>query len=165
MKNQNGAAVCCVAKEYQRNACKMALTELIYTSLSVPAGADVDVKALLDVSQRNNTADAITGLLLFDGKRYIQILEGEKPALSNLLARIEADPRHAMIELLHRGPIGERAFADWRMAYEHMPLGLLDDLAENMAVMGFEMEGMPEPGDSFGARLHGMFMDATQAAE
>lgn len=143
----------------------MALTEIIYTSIAVPIGATVDVKALLSTCERNNKRDEISGLLLFDGHRYIQILEGEEPQVSALFDRIKSDSRHELLELLHSGPVGERAFADWRMAYEHMPTGLLDDLAENMAVMGFEMDDtVPEQGDSFGARLHGMFMDATQAA-
>jgi len=141
----------------------MALNELIYTSVATPVGADVDVQGLLKTCERNNRRDQISGLLLFDGTRYIQILEGTDAKLDDLFGRITADTRHEMVELLHRGPVSERAFADWRMAYEAMPLGLLDDLAENMAVMGFEMDGTPEPGDSFGARLHGMFMDATEA--
>jgi len=142
----------------------MALIELIYTSLTAPGGEPVNIKDLLQVSQRNNKRTGVTGLLLFDGGRYIQILEGEAEAVETLFATIQKDPRHMMLELLHRGPVQGRSFSDWRMAYEEMPPNLLDDLAESMAVYALEMDNaVPDSGDSFGARLNGMFMDAVAA--
>jgi len=58
-----------------------------------------------------------------------------------------------------------RSFDDWRMAYEALPKGLLNELAENMAVYSLELDPR-EPlgaGESFGAKLNGMFMDAMAA--
>ncbi|WP_427454082.1 BLUF domain-containing protein [Litorimonas sp. WD9-15] len=142
----------------------MALQELIYTSLANPASSHAAVQDILKSSQRNNVAHEITGLLLFDGDRYIQILEGVPQNLDLLFSKISSDSRHHSLELLHRGPVASRAFSDWRMAYEEMPKGLLDDLAENMAVYAMENEGeILDPEDSFGARLNGMFMDAIAA--
>jgi len=52
----------------------------------------------------------------------------------------------------------------WRMAYEAMPAGLLDQLAENMAVFSLELNGAPLEGTaSFGAKLNAMFMDGIAA--
>lgn len=142
----------------------MALKELIYTSLANPASSHESVEDILESSQRNNVARQVTGLLLFDGDRYIQILEGEPKDVDALYAKISADPRHHDLELLHHGAILSRAFSNWRMAYEEMPKGLLDDLAENMAVYAMENEGeVLDTEDSFGARLNGMFMDAIAA--
>lgn len=142
----------------------MALQELIYTSLANPASSHESVKDILMSSQRNNVAKQITGLLLFDGDRYIQILEGSPKNLDQLYATIANDSRHGAMELLHRGDVNARAFSEWRMAYEEMPKGLLDELAENMAVYAMENEGeILDPEDSFGARLNGMFMDAIAA--
>jgi len=143
----------------------MALIELIYTSL---AKADTDKAAIRDIlasSERNNSANAITGLLLFDGDRYIQILEGAESEVENLFHVISADPRHKNLELLHKGPVLGRSFESWRMAYEALPKGLLDELAENMAVYSLEMdEDKPLGiGESFGAKLNGMFIDAIAA--
>ncbi|NKI88906.1 hypothetical protein HBN54_001499 [Hymenobacter sp. 1B] len=47
----------------------------------------------------------------------MQVLEGPEPALSELYARIQADPRHYAVRTLAYGPIAERTFPDWRMAY------------------------------------------------
>lgn len=143
----------------------MALLELIYTSLAEPLNQTQDVKDILASSERNNQATSVTGLLLFDSQRYIQILEGGADDVEALFTVICQDRRHHSLELLHKGPITERSFETWRMAYEALPKGLLNDLAENMAVYSLEMDGS-EPsatGESFGAKLNGMFIDAIAA--
>ena len=142
----------------------MALLELIYTSFAEAQNDTDDVQNILASSERNNVASNITGLLLFDGARYIQILEGESQDVERLFMTISKDPRHHSLELLHKGPILERSFETWRMAYEALPKGLLSDLAENMAVYSLEQDGEPLGIDeSFGAKLNGMFMDAIAA--
>lgn len=147
----------------QGTVLEMTLQELIYTSLSYPATEQGDVKRILASSEKNNVAANITGLLLYDGERYIQILEGDPASVDTLFETISEDPRHHHLELLHKGPIEARAFQEWRMAYEELPVGLLAKLAENMAVLSMEMDDEFEDGDSFGARLKGMFMEAMAA--
>jgi len=142
----------------------MALLELIYTSLAEAKNDTDDVKAILASSERNNVATDITGLLLFDGERYIQILEGNVEDVNGLFVTISEDSRHHSLELLHRGEIAGRSFETWRMAYEALPKGLLSDLAENMAVYSMELDDQPlDVGESFGAKLNGMFIDAIAA--
>ncbi len=139
----------------------MALQELIYTSLASREETAVDVSSILKTSERNNVSAGITGLLLFDGERYIQILEGLPDRVNTLFETIQSDPRHDQIELLHKGEVVERAFENWRMAYEVLPEGLLKHLAETVAVFSLEIEGEAKASsESFGARLYGMFMDA-----
>jgi len=142
----------------------MPLQELIYTSLSSVQDDAEEVKKILASSERNNVANTVTGLLMFDGHRYIQILEGEAENVDQLYDVISKDPRHKDLELLHKGGISGRSFENWRMAYEALPLGLLEDLAENMAVFSMELDGETlNSGESFGARLNAMFMDAMAA--
>lgn len=142
----------------------MALKELVYTSLAGVPGKPGDVEAILASSERNNVATGITGLLLFDGVRYIQILEGTPESVDRLFETITSDTRHGSIELLYKGVVTGRAFENWRMAYEELPPGLLEELAENMAVVAMELVGETlEPEDSFGTRLNGMFIDAIAA--
>ena len=139
----------------------MALLELIYTSLAEAKNDTNDVKAILASSERNNVATNITGLLLFDGERYIQILEGDVEDVNGLFVTISEDSRHHSLELLHKGEIAGRSFETWRMAYEAIPKGLLSKLAENMGVVSLELEGeAAEPSESFGARLNTMFKEA-----
>ena len=142
----------------------MSLQELIYTSVSSVHGDKAEVKKILAASERNNVANSVTGLLIFDGHRYIQILEGETENVDRLYDVISKDSRHQQLELLHKGGISSRSFENWRMAYESLPQGLLEKLAENMAVFSMELNGAPlKMGESFGARLEAMFMDAMAA--
>jgi len=142
----------------------MPLQELIYTSVSSAQSEKDEVSNILAVSEKNNDVSAITGLLMFDGHRYIQILEGETENVDRLYNVISKDSRHQKLELLHKGGITSRSFENWRMAYESLPKGLLEKLAENMAVFSMELNGAPlKMGESFGARLEAMFMDAMAA--
>jgi len=109
----------------------MPLQELIYTSVTTLHEGEDKVQAILSASVRKNEIQSITGLLMFDGQRYIQILEGERDQVDRLYGEITKDPRHGQLEMLHTGSITQRAFQTWRMAYEAMPAGLLDQLAEN----------------------------------
>ena len=49
------------------------LRQLVYISTATP-GTAVDPAPILTASRRNNARDRITGLLWFDGKRFLQAL-------------------------------------------------------------------------------------------
>jgi hypothetical protein len=76
-----------------------------------------EIEALLAVARIRNAHLRITGALLFHDGCFAQILEGDREDLTWLFASISADPRHCNVTLLQRGPILERAFADWSMHY------------------------------------------------
>ena len=142
----------------------MAIIELIYTSFAEADTQDRDVRDILGSSERNNRAHSITGLLLFDGEIYIQILEGETKDVETLYEMICEDARHHDLELIHKGEITGRAFTNWRMAYETLPKGILANLAESMGVFSLELADEPlGQGETFGAKLNGLFMDAIAA--
>ncbi|MEE2915447.1 MAG: BLUF domain-containing protein, partial [Pseudomonadota bacterium] len=65
--------------------------QLVYISSAI---GRVDGDAVLAVSRRNNARDGITGLLYADGRRFLQVLEGERAAVERAYQRIAADPRH-----------------------------------------------------------------------
>lgn len=90
--------------------------QLMYIS-SVRAGADAAVAPILMASRRNNDRDGITGFLYADGRRFLQVLEGEKEAVERTFARISTDPRHCAIVVLSRRAIEAREFGDWAMAH------------------------------------------------
>ena len=50
-------------------------------------------RARLDLT--NGDLNGITGLLLFDGSRYLQIIEGAEEAIDNLVERLRLDPRYS----------------------------------------------------------------------
>ncbi|MBK0094722.1 diguanylate phosphodiesterase [Erwinia sp. S63] len=65
----------------------------------------VPVKTLEDMvakANRKNQSSHITGILLFDGLHFFQLLEGPREAVQNIYQRICADARHHnLVELMH----------------------------------------------------------------
>lgn len=94
------------------------MLQLVYISTPRPGGEDLG--AILQVSQRNNLRDGLTGLLFANGKRFLQVLEGPTAAVEAAFARVAVDPRHRAIVVLSRREIAEREFGNWAMA---APLG------------------------------------------
>jgi hypothetical protein len=95
------------------------LTRLVYHSenhLGPFSGKMIgDLNSILDASNRNNERDGITGALLFDTLWFVQILEGEREAVSATLCRIMGDERHDAVTIMECGPIAARQFGNWWM--------------------------------------------------
>jgi len=90
------------------------LSQYLYISTAPTLSRD-EVDAILATSARNNPAREITGLLLYNGRNFLQLIEGEEEALVALMLRITEDPRHSGITLLDRRAIEERSCPDWAM--------------------------------------------------
>ena len=93
------------------------MQQLIYHSEAIPNLAFSAVKAILRGARRDNAQANITGLLFYDGRHFIQVLEGEETAVNALYARICADRRHHHVRLLLQKPISQREFGSWTMAF------------------------------------------------
>ena len=90
------------------------MRQLVYISTVTP-GAVVDPAGILTASKRNNARDGVTGLLWFDGHRFLQALEGEDAMVDRTFRRIKADPRHRAIVVLSNRSIEAREFGPWAM--------------------------------------------------
>lgn len=90
------------------------LSQYLYIS-TAPTLPREDVDAILAASARNNPARQITGLLLFNGRNFLQLLEGEEGEVAALMETITADPRHSGVSVLDRRSIAARACPDWAM--------------------------------------------------
>ena len=92
------------------------------TYISTSRGVDLaSLDAILTASRRNNTRDEITGLLLFNGKRFLQALEGPQQLVEAAYERIRADPLHRAPVILSSKHVEDRQFGHWSMAFEHAP--------------------------------------------
>ena len=93
----------------------MDLKSLTYTSLAkLDLSAD-DLHAIHRTAQELNSIDGITGLLVFNGTHFLQIIEGADPAIDDLLARLRRDPRHSGLEVRDERKVESRSFPDWSM--------------------------------------------------
>jgi hypothetical protein len=96
------------------------LVRCLYASRSAtPIGADV-LDAILTQSLAHNPAHGITGLLCAADDVFVQVLEGDREAVSDLYAAIAADRRHTRVRLLRFEEIAERRFAHWTMGSVHL---------------------------------------------
>ncbi|WP_429911816.1 BLUF domain-containing protein [Glycocaulis sp.] len=97
------------------------LTRLVYISaVAIARGQGHFRSELADIMaacERYNPRAGITGVLVYDRGRFIQMLEGPKAAVEDIYARICNDTRHAEVTLLLNEPASERLFDDWAMAF------------------------------------------------
>lgn len=97
--------------------------QLTYISTRHPQMADGEVERILAASRRNNPREDITGFLLFNGRRFLQHLEGPAARVEATFARIGRDPRHRALVVLGRKENQPRIFGDWAMAFEQVSPG------------------------------------------
>lgn len=94
-----------------------ALYEVLYVSSIAP---DQPLSVVAEIAGAARPANAeldITGLLIFDGQRFCQQLEGPQKAVLKLIERIRNDPRHVDVEVLHHGPLAGRRFQNFSLAF------------------------------------------------
>ena len=110
------------------------LHEILYSS-ELTAGMPTTVVAtIISQARAANGKRGITGLLVFDGHRFCQHLEGPQEMLLRLMDRIAVDDRHTQIRVLHEGALHARR-------YRSFEVGLADgedDLLELQRLDGAE---------------------------
>lgn len=93
----------------------MSFTSVTYTSL---ASLDLETSDLEDIhrtAREQNALEGITGLLVFNGTHFLQIVEGAEDAIEDLVQKLRRDPRHSGFEIRDRRKIDARSFPDWSM--------------------------------------------------
>lgn len=93
----------------------MDLTSLTYTSLARLDLQSSDLEDIHRSARELNALDGITGLLVFNGTHFLQIIEGAHNAIADLLERLRRDPRHTGLEVRDERRIAKRSFPDWSM--------------------------------------------------
>lgn len=89
------------------------LSQVVYLSRDRMRLEDID--EIVTASARRNAWHGITGVLLFSGGQFLQVLEGPPDVVEALVGRIAVDPRHTDFEVLLRRPVSGRQFANWGM--------------------------------------------------
>lgn len=95
----------------------------LYSSRIAPEASTSCIVDILKTARNFNKQALVTGILVFDGQRFHQYIEGPETVLRALVERISQDPRHIDFTPRYSEPIGNnRLFSNWSMAYI-----LLDD--------------------------------------
>lgn len=93
----------------------MSLSRLIYLSYAAPNLEYPDLLNIMQKSEENNSAAAITGMLCYGDSMFLQILEGDRKLVSQTYARISSDKRHFDSELIEFTETDNRLFSVWSM--------------------------------------------------
>ena len=90
---------------------------LTYMSRPAERFDEPALQDLLTYARAHNLANAVTGVLLYSGRCFLQTLEGPAEAVDETYDRICRDPRHYDLNVLWREEIEERLFGEWTMGY------------------------------------------------
>jgi hypothetical protein len=112
----------------------MELHSLTYTSLAQIDLDETDLERIIYSARVNNALDGLTGFLLFNGGSFVQVLEGSKRAIDDVMARIAVDDRHRNVMVVDDRRVERRAFPDWSMGYLRFDGGVEGARALNRAL-------------------------------
>lgn len=114
----------------------MPIRAVTYVSEAAPAVAgdplglgSVKLDELMDDAARFNRNAGVTGVLLFDGARFLQYMEGPEDGLSVAYSRVRSATSHTGLIELQRGRVGNRRLPFWPMRWLPTPPAALRRLA------------------------------------
>ena len=116
------------------------IRQVIYISKAADDFTADGLRQLTQVAARNNRLRDITGALLFIDNCFIQVIEGDESSMSDLIAKIEKDPRHHNIRIISDRLEDSRYFSEWSM-------GLISTPDEEKPRVVRELRSVPETGD------------------
>ena len=97
--------------------------ELIYTSTATPG---IDIQPVLHEARLRNEQNEVTGLMVFDGTNFMQLLEGPKHSAAYVFGLIALSPWHSRIRVHSRATALARSFGKWPMKYCDQLVGEID---------------------------------------
>ena len=113
--------------------------EILYVSTMAADAPLAIVGAVAAHARIANAACDITGVLIFDGVRFCQQIEGRQKDVLALMERIYQDARHFNIEMFHHGPLPGRRFNHFSMAFSNIEeIGVLERLEQLSGQQGVD---------------------------
>lgn len=95
----------------------MYLVRLVYCSTSIGKTDLGMVRSILESARINNERLHVTGMLCFNARYFLQVLEGRRSTVNELYQKILHDERHSKPLMISYERIEKRDFADWSMGY------------------------------------------------
>jgi hypothetical protein len=108
----------------------VSLKTVTYTSRARLDLTDEELNRIHEQARHCNALDGITGLLAYDGGRFLQIVEGSEEAVSDLVERLRRDPRHTAFEIRDERFVDRRSFPDWTMELVQVSSGYREARSE-----------------------------------
>ena len=89
---------------------------LIYISTASDALTAADIDDIVETAVRNNEPQNLTGVLVYNGLNFLQVLEGSRAHVENVYNRILLDTRHVSVTTVLAEAVEIRIFSSWHMA-------------------------------------------------
>lgn len=90
---------------------------LLYVSEAPDSLNYSDLLDILKVARDFNEKNQISGVLIYRDGYFIQLLEGDKVKIDQLMNNIKKDARNHSLRILIESESSERIFGDWSMAF------------------------------------------------
>jgi hypothetical protein len=94
-----------------------AVHEILYCSVLSPDQSANIVGRIVSQARARNAQDRITGLLVFDGIRFCQHVEGSRDDVTALMRRIARDPRHRDVRVVYEGSREQRRYQRFDLGF------------------------------------------------
>ncbi|KAF1016310.1 MAG: hypothetical protein GAK31_01800 [Stenotrophomonas maltophilia] len=72
----------------------------------------------------------VTGVLMFDGRRFLQYLEGPEDGIASVYPRIANARTHAGVHVLQQGAVERRMFPRWTMGARQIDAEVLSQIID-----------------------------------
>lgn len=113
----------------------MPLRAIGYVSQATQPWDRSSVEAMVSAAAAFNLQAGVTGVLFFDGIRYLQYIEGPEDGLEIAYSRVRASGLHSDVMELARGHVGRRLMPYWSMRW------LLADPSHTRTMVGADWTG------------------------
>lgn len=93
------------------------MKRLIYSSCS---SENIDFKIVGEIlthAVKKNKEKSITGMMVYDGKHFLQCIEGDEGLIDDLWKKLTEDTRHHSLYINGTEFDEKRLFPDWNMGY------------------------------------------------
>lgn len=90
------------------------MRQIVYISTATPLVGS-EIGNILETAVSRNSMRGITGFLLYNGRNFLQLIEGGSTELMVLMNRLARDHRHNGMVTLENRLVEERAFPTWAM--------------------------------------------------
>ncbi|MCC7635607.1 BLUF domain-containing protein [Stenotrophomonas rhizophila] len=106
----------------------MPLRAIAYVSDAIEGIQASDIDRILVAASSFNKVAGVTGVLMFDGARFLQYFEGPEDGVDSVYQRVLNARSHRHLHELARGPVATRHFPRWTMASAAVDADVLDGM-------------------------------------
>lgn len=97
------------------------MIQLLYVSnASKELEGEKGIQDILKEAREFNAKNGITGVLMFRGGIFLQLLEGEEEVVTQLYEKIEKDPRHDNVINILKTKTDKRLYEEWDMGFKEV---------------------------------------------